>query len=144
MTFAYSAPEMTPKEEKDELEQLSSEDRQRISDDMYGRTRFEETDEMRSSGPLRLKRALSMLPAEEKDAYLEALQRCPDVVRAETDFIAFIRADEYCAEVSCSFEYLSTIRDLMLSPPPFPLFCRTVTDRFFSAIHFLSRPQLDD
>jgi hypothetical protein len=93
---------MTPEEETEELEKLSSEERKRLKDDMYGRTCFEETDEMRSSGPLLLKRALAILPTEEKDAYLEALGRSPDVVRVETDPIAFLRTDEYCAEVRSS------------------------------------------
>jgi hypothetical protein len=100
MTFTYSAPEMTPEEERVELEQMSPEDHKRVRDDMYGRGHFEETEEMRSSGPTKLKDALTCLPAEEKDAYLEALERSPDIVRAETDPMAFLRAEEYCVEVS--------------------------------------------
>jgi hypothetical protein len=119
MPFTFSAPEMSPEEEREELEQLSTDERQKIKDHKYGEGCIEETEEMRSSGRSQLKEAMVLLPAEEKDAYLEALKRCPDVVRAETDFIAFIRADEYCIEVNCSFPCLSTIRDLMLSPPPF-------------------------
>jgi hypothetical protein len=102
MPFTFSAPEMSLEEEREELEQLSNDERQKIKDHKYGSGCFKETEEMRSSGRSQLKEALVLLPAEEKDAYLEALERCPDVVRAETDFIAFIRADEYCAEVSCS------------------------------------------
>jgi hypothetical protein len=93
---------------------MSPEDRKRLRDDMHGRVRFEETEEMRSSGPWALKEALARLPAEEKDAYLEALERSPDVVRVETDPLAFLRAEDYCLEVSCSsalnFSSHTTIR----------------------------------
>lgn len=116
MPFTFSAPEMTPEEEKEELEQLSTEERQQIKDNIYGRRRFEETEEMWLLGHSQLKEALYLLPAEEKDAYLEALERCPNVVRVGTDFIAFMRADEYCAQVSCSFGFLSTFGDLILPP----------------------------
>jgi hypothetical protein len=121
MSFTYSAPEMTPEEEREELEQLSTEERQQIKDDIYGRGLFEETEEMWSAGRSQLKEALYLLPAQEKDAYLEALERCPDVVQTETDFIAFMRADEYCAEVSCRFSVL--LETLLLFPfspvPPY-------------------------
>jgi hypothetical protein len=105
MSFTYSAPEMSPEEEREELEQLSTEERQKIKDDMYGRGCFEESEEMWPSGSSQMKEALHMMPVEEKDAYIEALERCPDVVRVETDAIAFLRADEYCAEVSYNLTF---------------------------------------
>jgi hypothetical protein len=59
----YSAPEMTPEEEKGGTRAAVVR--------LYGRPRFEEMDEKQSSGPLRLTEALARLsPAEEKDAYL--------------------------------------------------------------------------
>jgi hypothetical protein len=100
--FSFSAPQLSLEDEERERELLSEEERQKIKNDIYGLSvdLEDETEEMRQSAPRLMQRALVEIPVEEKTEYLEAVEKCPQLVAQETPPINFMRCDHYDANVS--------------------------------------------
>jgi hypothetical protein len=100
--FSFAAPQISQEDEQRERDLLSEEERQKIQNDLYGLSvdLKDETEEMRQSAPRLMQRALVEIPVEEKSEYLEALERCPELVAQETPPLPFMRCDHYDANVS--------------------------------------------
>jgi hypothetical protein len=100
--FSFAAPQISEEDEQRERDLLSEDERQTIQDDIYGLSvdlKYE-TEEIRQSAPDLMQRALVEIPVEEKSEYLEALERCPELVAKETPPLPFMRCDHYDANVS--------------------------------------------
>jgi hypothetical protein len=97
--FTFSAPTITPEDELEEREALTEEERNIIHEDLHGSSEQEvtETDELLKNGIRLLHEALKAIPAEEKIAYLEALERAPQLVERESKGILFLRFERYDA-----------------------------------------------
>ena len=95
--FSFTAPQITPEEGRREREGLSDDERQSIEADLFGGydTLQEETESMRQKAPAVLRTALSQIPVEMKSAYLEALEKAPDLVMNESKAIAFLRREKF-------------------------------------------------
>jgi hypothetical protein len=100
--FSFAAPEISKKDEQRERDLLSDDERQKIQNDIYGLSvdLKDETEEMRHSAPRLMQQGLAEIPVEEKSEYLEALERCPELVAQETPSLPFMRCDHYDANVS--------------------------------------------
>lgn len=100
MSFSWSAPQFTKEDERRERESLTEDERSQIQADIFGRgPTIRETSNLLADRTDRYHNALALLPASEKAAYLIALERCPHLVRTETNPLLFLRADNYNAEV---------------------------------------------
>jgi len=94
--ISFTAPRMTEEEEEQEIRSLTEEERRAIHEDIYGNVlHWEETEEMRDHGREELEEALRIIPANEKEAYLEALERSPELVARESDSFLFLRCEKY-------------------------------------------------
>jgi hypothetical protein len=94
--FTCSAPIVTNEEEIIEREALSDDERQIILDDAYGtEVIMPETDTMLTEGTALMAQALQAIPDTGKLAYLEALERAPELVERESDPVAFLRCEQY-------------------------------------------------
>ena len=100
--FSFAAPQISLEDEERERELLTEEQREKIQNDIYGLSvdLKDETEEMRQSAPRLMQRALVEIPVEEKAEYLDALERCPELVAQETPPLPFMRCDHYDANVS--------------------------------------------
>jgi hypothetical protein len=101
--FSFSAPIVTPDDEQAEREALTEDERQTIHKEIYGvedKDEVEETDTMVEKAVLLLQDALQEIPDEEKEAYLEALERAPMLVETESDPVRFLRCEKYDAGVA--------------------------------------------
>ena len=99
MTFSFSAPRFTEADERYELEHLTEEERLDAWRDVYGKSEpSEETREMLQHAQEAVEKALERIP--NKQAYLAALEACPDVVKTESPAIRFLRSENYDASVS--------------------------------------------
>lgn len=99
MTFSFSAPRFTDADERYEQEHLTEEERLDAWRDVYGKTEpLEETPSMVQSAQALLEKELEQIP--NKQAYLDAVAACPDVVRSESPAIRFMRCEKYNAAVS--------------------------------------------
>jgi hypothetical protein len=96
--FTFSAPIVTPEDERAEREALPEEERQRIHEEVYGsEVEIKETDAMAEKAVLMLQEALHEIPDAAKQAYLEASERVPLLVKRESDLIRFLRCEKYNA-----------------------------------------------
>jgi hypothetical protein len=96
MTFSFSAPRFTEADERYELEHLTEEERLDAWRDVYGKSEpSEETREMLQHAQEAVEKALKRIP--NKQAYLAALEACPDVVKTESPAIRFLRSENYDA-----------------------------------------------
>jgi hypothetical protein len=96
--FTFTAPIVTPEDEAVERQALTVDERQRIHDDVYGKeSLLRETDDMLENGTNLIQEALLEIPDADKQAYLEALERSPQLVKRETDPVAFLRCEKYDA-----------------------------------------------
>jgi hypothetical protein len=100
--FSFTAPQISEEDEQRERDLLSKEERQKIQNDLYGLSvdLKDETEEMLQSAPRLMQQALMEIPVEEKSEYLEALERCRDLVAKESPPLPFMRCDHYDANVS--------------------------------------------
>jgi hypothetical protein len=108
MSFSWSAPTVTPEQEILERESLTVAERAKLVDDIYGHGEqfVQENALMVSDAISDMNMHLILIPPEEKEAYLQALERCPvDLVASESSCITFLRAEHFNPEVGfvCSF-----------------------------------------
>ena len=98
--FSFTAPQITEEDERREKEALTQEERKRLEDDLYGSNDLDEHPEMtETAAAYCLQQAMMQIPAEQKEAYLEALERAPELVAKESPAIAFMRCENYDAAV---------------------------------------------
>lgn len=102
MTFSFSAPRFTDADERYEQEHLTEEERLEAWRDVYGKTEplMEETETIKNAQAL-VEKELERIP--NKQAYLDAVAACPDVVASESPAIRFMRCDKFNAAVSPFF-----------------------------------------
>ena len=103
--FSITAPEITADDERRERAALTDEERRRLHDDLSGTSTVVETEEMRTLAPALLQKAMLEIPVEEKAAYLEALERVPELVAMESPALAFMRFEGFNAPVSVNIFY---------------------------------------
>lgn len=95
-TVSYTAPQFTEEDLKRERESLSVEEREEIDAEVRGtRAILRETPKLIERGLIGMQRTLNEIPDHEKEGYLKALERCPDLVRTETDSLIFLRAERF-------------------------------------------------
>ena len=101
MSFSWSAPQVTPEQEVLEREILTVAERAKLVTDIYGHSDQSvlENDLMVTTAIADVNMHLSLIPPEEKEAYLKALERCPDLVASESSCISFLRAEHFTPEV---------------------------------------------
>jgi hypothetical protein len=93
--LSITAPQFTAEDEQLERDNVTQEEMDAALHDIYGTGTLEETEEMRIRGPIELEAALQDIPMEEKEAYLEAVARVPEIVEAESNFLLFLRSEDY-------------------------------------------------
>jgi hypothetical protein len=99
MTFSFSAPRFTEADERYEQEHLTESERLEAWSDVYGKTNpLKETPEMLQSAQQLLEEELQNIP--NKQAYLDAVAACPDVVRSESPALRFLRCEKYNAALA--------------------------------------------
>lgn len=104
MSFSSSAPSISPAEERHEIEMLSETERLSLARDLYGHENpVTESPEFRSLYMAQLTQALADIPDDEKEEYLHATARYGDLVEREANVMAFLRAEEYNAQVGWNF-----------------------------------------
>jgi hypothetical protein len=101
MSFSWSAPRVTPEQETLERENLTMAEKAKLVDDIYGCSEqaMEENANMVRDAISDINMHLILIPPEEKEAYLEALERCPDLVTSESSCVTFLRAEHFNPEV---------------------------------------------
>lgn len=99
MTFSFSAPRFTEADERYEQEHLTESERLEAWRDVYGKTEtIPETREMIETAQQVMEKELERIP--NKQAYMDAVAACPDLIRLESPAIRFLRCEEYNAAVS--------------------------------------------
>lgn len=101
--FSFTAPLISPEDEKREQESLSPETRKEIQDQIYGRENnsiFEETSELLTEKLLQFHQALDKIP--DKRDYVDALRQAPFLVETESNPIKFLRCEQFNASVGYS------------------------------------------
>jgi len=98
--FSYTAPIISPREERAERDALTEEEKQKIHNDIYGggssiQHRIKETPEMIQNSQALLREAMNGIPDRDKVDYLEAVERVPELVDGESPSIAFLRCQHY-------------------------------------------------
>jgi phosphoribosylaminoimidazole carboxylase (NCAIR synthetase) len=94
--FTSSAPIVTAEDETVEREALTGDERQTVRDEVYGtEVIMPETETMLTEGTALMAQALQAIPDTDKLAYLEALERAPELVQRESDPAAFLRCEKY-------------------------------------------------
>jgi hypothetical protein len=97
--FSFTAPLISPEDEKREQETLSAETRKEIQDQLYGRENpIEETPELITERLVQFNQALDKIP--DKRDYVDALRRAPSLVKTESNPIKFLRCEQFEASVS--------------------------------------------
>jgi hypothetical protein len=117
-SIPLTAPAFTPIQEQEERDNLPEADREYLRQELYGQDQPLEIDEVEEQAILRQleeyltnfinedvtateeANTLSSHPYCDKTVYLEALERCPDIVEKETNPLMFLRATNYKVEVS--------------------------------------------
>lgn len=92
-SLSITAPQFTLEEERQEQETISADESQAAHGDLYGTTTIPQYSPS-SSLEEEFYRALEELPNEEKEGYLEALDRAPLLVEQESNIHWFLRAEE--------------------------------------------------
>lgn len=96
--FTFTAPIITPDDERRERAALPPDILQRYEQEIFGTDKeVHETQNMVQNGLLLIQGALDGIPLDEKQAYVEALERVPQLVERESPRIAFLRATHYDA-----------------------------------------------
>lgn len=106
--LSITAPQFTSEDEQLERDNLTQEEMDAAVHDIYGTGTLEETEEMRIRGPIELEAALQDIPMEEKEAYLEAVARVPEIVEAESNFLLFLRSEDFNVWVSTCWNASNT------------------------------------
>lgn len=91
-SISLSAPKFSSEDERLEREGLTTKEIESIQCDLYGSLSDEDEANTPSSSEMEeeLRNELGKIPPEEKEAYLEALALCPDIVQAESNPILFL------------------------------------------------------
>jgi hypothetical protein len=100
--FSFTAPYLTPEEEKAERDSLTPETRQEVQNDMFGLKKkdgTEETDELIAIKLKELEQVIEKTPASCKTDYLDAHERAPHLVETEASPLKFLRCEHYDARV---------------------------------------------
>lgn len=129
--FGYTAPTISKAEEMAERDALTTEERQLLQDEIYGRTvtatadlDFESSEKnddhnsiMMTAGIQMVHQAIEALDEPDKVAYLEALEHVPALVQRESSVPAFLRATKFNAWAAARrvVDYWST-RKLLFGP----------------------------
>ena len=134
--LSITAPQFTVDDELLELSTLEEDELVAAEADIYGTGIFEETDEMIQLGPEELQHTIiNEIPIEEKEAYLEACERCPEIVQSESNYIMFLRSENYnvwvrffrvCVLCVCSVYICYFVKVLSVYHLSFCIFCVTV------------------
>ena len=107
--FSFTAPQISPEDERREREALTEQEREQVHHDLYGSSNtqynVEEDPEFVCRAHAMLQGALMDIPVEEKADYLEALERVPDLVASETPSLQFMRCDHCNAKVSVQLTF---------------------------------------
>jgi hypothetical protein len=101
--FSFTAPLISPEDEKREQESLSPETRKTIQDQLYGReSPIDETPELIKERLVQFHQALDNINIPEKRDYVDALRRAPPLVETESNPIKFLRCEKFDASVGTS------------------------------------------
>jgi hypothetical protein len=110
--FSFTAPHITPEEEKAELDSLTPETRQEVQNDLFGLEEedgTEETDEMIAQKLKELEEVIEKTAAPYKTDYLDAQERAPHLVETEANPLKFLRCAKYNSGVRQSKGFEGTM-----------------------------------
>ena len=101
-SFSITAPQYTLEDEQRDRALLRPEELQLIEADIFGRSsdRMDDSDGSLQQAEDQLYARLQNTPEENKSAYLEARQKCPDLVEKESAPARFLRCTQNDDEVS--------------------------------------------
>ena len=101
-TFSITSPRFTEEDNQRELASLTPQELQAIEEDVCGSGTdpLNESEDMKVEGVVQLDEAIDLIPLNEKQAYARALEVCPELVKKESDPVAFLRADNFNSWVS--------------------------------------------
>jgi hypothetical protein len=113
MSFSWSAPQVTLEQETLERESLTVAERAKLVTDIFGQSEqsVQENALMVTIAISDVNMHLGLIPPEEKEAYLEALERCPELVASESGCITFLRAEHFNPEVRYVYRLVSRGRN---------------------------------
>lgn len=103
--FSFTAPHVTPEQEREEEASLSDEMRRKIHNDLYGFEQVQHPNPKEGrpgtadESLVGLYEAIEMLPMQQKKEYMEALKQAPNLVQTESDPIMFLRCENFNYEV---------------------------------------------
>jgi hypothetical protein len=98
--FSFSAPRFTEEDEVEEVASMSEEERIEVTQDLYGTyTLPTETSDMIAGCMQAMERALERIEPSEKESYLQAKERCPELLETESNPLRFLRSQAYDPEV---------------------------------------------
>ena len=98
--FSFTAPVVTPEEERQEREQLSKEELDEIENDVHGLENDDLVKNMKNvHGKELVLEALRQIPTHEKKDVCEAFKRVPNLVEKESSPAAFLRCENNNAMV---------------------------------------------
>jgi len=101
--FTFTAPLITPEEERLEKAALTDAERQQLHNEVFGGEQIvHETDKTLRNGTAILNQAISELPTAVKATYLEALERAPELVEKESNPHSFLRCENHDARAAAN------------------------------------------
>jgi hypothetical protein len=96
--FSFSAPRFSAEDNEREASTMTDEERLEVRNDLYGTyTLPTETIELISRCMASMEECITQIP--EKEAYLVAQERCPELFTTESAPIRFLRSESYNPEV---------------------------------------------
>ena len=103
VAVSHTAPQVSLVELDEERKALSNEQVVQADADVQGThdgSFLVETEDMLKEGSERMQNEIDKMNLEDKQSYLDALQKCPELVERETPFLKFLRATDFDAKVS--------------------------------------------
>ena len=102
--FSFTAPHVTPEQEREERESLSGARREEIHNELFGFEQQEhrhgkEVTKVPDSALDGIYQAIDKLPLQQKIEYLEARKHTPKLCQTESDPIMFLRCEKFDCEV---------------------------------------------
>jgi len=96
-SFSHTAPRFTDEDRKREYNLLSEAERRKIDDDRNGTDThtFGLQEEDSQDYVLQMEEELHTIPSADKEAYTQALIRCPDLVETESKPVKFLRKHDF-------------------------------------------------
>jgi hypothetical protein len=92
----------TKEQEEKERASVTEEENAAAVQDIYGDRVTDETEKMVNDSLILFAKELGTIPEEVKIGYLQALERCPEVVEQESSPIRFLRADAFDAQLAAA------------------------------------------